>query len=52
MGFGSTFFGWISDLYGYRQMYLVAGLLFFFVSVLFTWKAPAPALKEEGIRGK
>ncbi len=46
MGFGSTFFGWISDLYGYRQMYLFAGLLFFLVSVLFTWKAPAPRLKD------
>jgi predicted MFS family arabinose efflux permease len=46
MGFGSTFFGWISDLYGYRQMYLFAGMLFFLVSVLFTWKAPAPVLKE------
>lgn len=47
MGSGSTFFGWISDLYGYRQMYLFAGLLFFLVSVLFTWKAPAPALRQQ-----
>jgi MFS family permease len=46
MGFGSTFFGWISDLYGYRQMYLFAGMLFFVVSILFTWKAPSPVLKE------
>jgi len=42
MGFGSTFFGWISDLYGYRKMYLLAGIVLFLVSVLFTWKAPSP----------
>jgi len=47
MGFGSTFFGWISDLYGYRQMYLSAGVLFFLVSVLFTWRAPAPTLRRQ-----
>jgi len=52
MGFGSTFFGWISDLYGYRQMYLSAGLLFFLVSALFTWKAPAPVGKEQGMQEK
>ena len=42
MGFGSTFFGWISDLHGYRIMYLLAGIVLFLVSVLFTWKAPSP----------
>ncbi len=47
MGFGSTFFGWISDLYGYRWMYLCAGVLFFLVSVLFTWKAPSPAVRQQ-----
>jgi MFS family permease len=46
MGFGSVFFGWISDLYGYRQMYLLAGAVFFLVTLVFTWKAPHPALKE------
>jgi len=42
MGTGSTFFGWISDLYGYRNMYLFAGIMFFLVSLTFAWKAPSP----------
>ncbi|MBC8359209.1 MAG: MFS transporter [Candidatus Aminicenantes bacterium] len=45
MGFGSVFFGWISDLYGYRKMYLFAGIVFFLVAVIFTWKAPSSTLK-------
>jgi MFS family permease len=46
MGFGSVFFGWISDLYGYRQMYLLAGIVFFLAALIFTLKAPSPALKK------
>lgn len=46
MGLGSTFFGWVSDLYGYRNMYLFAGILFFLVSLFFTWKAPSPKAIE------
>jgi MFS family permease len=46
MGFGSVFFGWISDLYGYRQMYLFAGIIIFLAALIFTWKAPSPALKQ------
>jgi MFS family permease len=42
MGFGSALFGWISDLYGYRWMYLIAGLAFFLAGVVFAWKAPSP----------
>lgn len=42
MGFGSTFFGWISDLYGYRKMYLIAGITLFLVAVIFMGKAPVP----------
>ena len=42
MSFGSALFGWISDLSGYRQMYLIAGTIFFMISVLFTWRAPTP----------
>ena len=41
MGFGSAFFGWISDLYDYRVMYLVAGGILFLVASVFTWKAPS-----------
>ncbi|MBA7677113.1 putative MFS-type transporter YhhS [subsurface metagenome] len=42
MGFGSVFFGWISDLYGYRIMYLAAGGIMLFVASFFSWKAPSP----------
>ena len=41
MGFGSTFFGWVSDLYGYRDMYIFAGVLFLAVASVFMWKAPS-----------
>lgn len=42
MGLGAIFFGWVSDLYGYRNMYLFAGVMFFLVSLIFAWKAPSP----------
>jgi MFS family permease len=42
MGLGSPLFGWISDLFGYRTMYLVAGGALFFFSLLFTARAPVP----------
>ncbi len=47
MGSGSFFFGWISDLYGYRKMYLLAGIVFFLAALIFAWKAPSTALKRE-----
>ncbi len=42
MGIGSPFFGWVSDLTGYRMMYAIAGGMLFFFSILFTIKAPSP----------
>ncbi len=42
MGFGSAFFGWISDLSGYRHMYLSAAIFIMVIGVVFTWKAPHP----------
>jgi MFS family permease len=42
MGLGSPFFGWISDLFGYRKMYVLAGALLLFFSILFTLRAPSP----------
>jgi MFS family permease len=45
MGIGPPLFGWISDLKGYRNMYLIAGSLFLLVGILFTWKAPTPSAK-------
>ena len=49
MGFGSAFFGWISDLSGYRHMFLSAGILFFAVGVIFAWKAPPPKASETSV---
>lgn len=46
MGMGSPFFGWISDLFGYRKMYLFAGIIFFVISTLFTLKAPSLKLRK------
>jgi predicted MFS family arabinose efflux permease len=40
MGVGSALFGYISDLIGYRQMYLAAALVFVFFGAIFAWKAP------------
>jgi MFS family permease len=40
MGLGSPVFGWISDMAGYRQMYVVAGCLIILLSLVFTIKAP------------
>ncbi len=42
MGLGSPFFGWISDLFGLRRMYLFAGAFLLLFSILFTLKAPSP----------
>jgi MFS family permease len=42
MGIGSPFFGRISDLYGFRTMYVVAGIFILFLGTLFSLKAPSP----------
>jgi MFS family permease len=49
MGLGSPFFGWISDVAGYRQMYVVAGVLLLISTVIFSVKAPRvqPAASPE-----
>lgn len=46
MGVGSAFFGWISDIQGYRWMYRAAALLFLSVGGVFMWKAPPPDLQR------
>lgn len=46
MGFGSAFFGWISDIRGYRHMFLSAAVMFFVIGVIFIWKAPHPKTSE------
>ncbi len=40
MGLGSPFFGWLSDLFGYRTMYFLAGCLILSFNFIFTLKAP------------
>ncbi len=40
MGLGSPFFGWISDLAGYRTMYMAAGLFLVLSTAVFMFKAP------------
>jgi MFS family permease len=40
MGIGSPLFGWISDMAGYRQMYVVAGCLILVLTIVFSIKAP------------
>jgi len=44
MGIGSPFFGRISDMYGFRTMYVVAGVFILFLGTLFSLKAPSPSL--------
>jgi len=41
MGLGSPFFGWISDLAGYRKMYMAAGLLLLVSTAVFMIRAPS-----------
>ncbi len=40
MSVGAPLFGWVSDLGGYRKMYIVAAVFIFAASVLFQLKAP------------
>jgi MFS family permease len=42
IGLGSPVFGWVSQSYGYKTMYLLAGLILFLVATAFTFKAPNP----------
>jgi len=42
MAVGAPFFGWISDLWGYRSMYASAGAMILAVAVLFNFKTPEP----------
>jgi len=42
MGLGSPFFGWVSDVSGYRRMYLIAGGFLFVFNIIFMFKAPTP----------
>ncbi len=44
MAGGSVLFGFVSDLYGFRAMYLIAAGIMLFVALLFSWRAPKPGL--------
>jgi MFS family permease len=41
MGLGSPFFGWVSDMAGYRWMYRAAGMFLLVSTAVFMLKAPA-----------
>ncbi|MGQ9470208.1 MAG: MFS transporter [Candidatus Aminicenantales bacterium] len=51
MGLGSPFFGWLSDLFGYRAMYILAGATILVFNLVFALKAPAASssLKPESL---
>ena len=40
MGLGSPLWGWVSDVAGYRPMYVIAGSLIIVLTIIFTLKAP------------
>lgn len=40
IGFGSPFFGAISQRYGFQVMYMIAAVVFILVTIIFTLKAP------------
>jgi MFS family permease len=48
MGLGAPFFGWVSDLAGYRWMYRVAGLFLLVSTAVFMAKAPAMERPKAG----
>lgn len=49
MGLGSPFFGWLSDLFGYRFMYVLAGLAILIFNAVFALKAPEPLKEAPGV---
>jgi MFS family permease len=51
MGLGSPLFGWVSDMTGYRQMYVVAGCLLLASTIIFSIKAPAVSGPDLGKNG-
>jgi len=47
MGFGSIFYGWVSELVGLKQMYLAAGLFLLAVNLVFNFIAPEPGQSKK-----
>ncbi len=50
MGLGAPFFGWVSDIAGFRTMYIVSGALLLLSTIIFTWKAPQPNLAKNMVK--
>jgi len=48
MGVGSPFFGWISDIMGYRRMYVFAGILLLLATAVFMGRAPVTEIQKTG----
>ena len=46
MGIGSPFFGWISDIMGYRRMYVFAGVFLLVATGIFMGRAPVTEKRE------
>jgi MFS family permease len=48
MGIGSPFFGWISDIMGYRRMYVFAGIFLLVATAVFMGGAPVTERQKTG----
>jgi MFS family permease len=48
MGVGSPFFGWISDIMGFRRMYVFAGILLLLATAVFMGRAPVTENQKTG----
>jgi MFS family permease len=48
MGLGSPFFGWVSDIMGYRRMYVFAGCLLIAATAVFMARAPVTEKRTTG----
>lgn len=47
MGLGSAFFGWVSDLAGYRIMYILGSLLLIAAGLFFSWKSGSGGILQD-----
>ncbi len=48
MGIGSPFFGWVSDVLGFRRMYAFAGILLLAATAVFVGRAPVTEKRSKG----
>jgi MFS family permease len=48
MGIGSPFFGWLSDIMGFRRMYVFAGVFLLAATAVFMGRAPVTEIQASG----